>query len=82
MRINKKFGEKIFVEWHDAYTDDGWKTLPEMLQIDNTPLCFTNAWYIAHDKDFLIVCHTKGKTEKNCMMGKLVIPRGWIKAVK
>lgn len=82
MKINKSFGQKIYIEWSDAYTEDGWKSHKEMCKISDVTFCFTNAWFIHQTKDFLIVCHTKGKNIKEDLMGKLVIPKAWIKKVR
>ena len=82
MKINKKYGDKIFVEWIDAYSEAGWKTHKEMMEIGNTVFCFTNGWYVGKTNEFLIICHTKGKNIKEDMMGKLVIPKKWIRKVK
>lgn len=81
-KIKKSYGDKIYIEWSDAYTEDGWKSFSDMKEISNNTYCFTNAWFVAETKDFIIVCHTIGKTQKEEMMGKLVIPKKWIKMVK
>lgn len=82
MKINKKYGDKVYIEWVDAYTDGGWKSYEDMIKIGDAPHCFTNAWYVGENKDFVIVCHTKGINKKEDMMGKLVIPKKWIKKVR
>lgn len=82
MKISKKYGDRIYVEWIDAYDDSGWKTYKDMLEIGDTVLCYTVGWYVGKTKDFLIVCHTKGKNTKEDMLGKLVIPLKGIKKVK
>lgn len=83
MRIKKKFGDKITVEWMDAYTEDGWKSFEELSKIDEiASFCNTNGWFISMDKYFLVICHTIGKTNKQNMMGKLVIPRSWVRKVE
>jgi len=82
MKINKKFGDKIYLEWIDAYTNDGWKSVEDSLKLDNERFCYTNAFYIGKKNGFLIVCHTIGKTAKNDIMGRLHIPEKWIRKVK
>lgn len=82
MKIKKSFGKKIYIEWIDAFTDDGWKSYAEMCNVSDTPYCFTNAWFVHQTKDFLIVCHSKGRNIKESLMGKLVIPKAWIKVIR
>lgn len=82
MKINKKFGEKIYIEWVDAYTEDGWKSVDDALKLSSATYCYTNAFFLGQNKDFLMVVHTKGKTDKNDVMGKLTLPKVWIRKVK
>ncbi len=82
MKIDKKYGDRIYVEWIDAETEDGWKNYKDMMKIGNSVFCFTIGWYVGKTKDFLIVCHTKGKDIKEDMMGKLKIPLKWISKIK
>lgn len=82
MRINKKYGDRIYVEWIDAYSEAEWKTYKEMMEIGDTVFCYTIGWFVGKTKDFLIICHTKGKNIKEDMMGKLVIPLWWITKVQ
>lgn len=82
MRINKKFGDKIQVDWIDAYTNDDWKSVDSSLKLEDERFCYTNAFYVGQKDGFLIVCHTKGKTKNNDIMGKLYVPLKWILRVK
>lgn len=83
MKIPKKcFGDKIYIEWVDAYTNDDWKSVESSLKLDEERFCYTNAFYIGKKDGFLIVCHTKGKTKDNSVMGRLYIPLNWIKIVR
>ena len=82
MRIKKKWGDRIYIEWVDAYSEDGWKFYKDMMEITDTVFCYTNGWYVGESKDFLVICCTKGKNIKREMMGKLVIPKKWIRKVK
>lgn len=82
MKINKKYGDRIYVEWIDAESEAGWKSYEEMMKIGASVFCFSIGWYIGKTKDFLIVCHTKGKNIKEDMMGKLIIPLKWIKKIR
>lgn len=82
MKINKKFGDRIYFEWVDAYTEEGWKSVDEALKLSNEVYCFTNAFFLGQNKDYLMVVHTKGRTIKNDVMGKLTIPKVWIRKVK
>ena len=82
MKIKKKFGDKIYLEWVDAYTEDGWKSVEDALKLSDGVYCFTNAFFLGQNKDYLMVVHTKGRTSKNDVMGKLTIPKTWIRKVK
>ena len=82
MKVNKSFGDKIYIEWLDALEEAGWKSFKEVCAIPDEVLCYTSAWFISQDKDFVIVSHTKGKTIKNDIMGKLLIPKRMIRKVK
>lgn len=82
MKINKKFGEKIYVDWVDAYAEDVWRPVESALEIPDEVYCYTNAFYIGQTKDFVIVSSTKGKTIKNDILGRLLIPKSWIRKVK
>lgn len=82
MKIGKQFGDKIFVEWIDAYTSDKWESVDDSLNLNVNQFCYTNAFYVGKEDGFLIVCHTKGKTRDNDIMGKLYIPLKWIKRIK
>lgn len=82
MKINKSFGDKIYIEWVDAIAEAGWKSFKDTCVVSDEVYCYTSAWYISQNKDFVIVSHTRGKTKKNEIMGNLSIPKKWIKRVK
>ena len=82
MKIEKKFGDKIYIEWIDAYTTDGWTTFEKAMEESSNAFCKTNAFYLGQTKVFLVVCHTRGHTKDNCIMGVLNIPKKWITQVK
>ena len=82
MKIKKRYGDKIQIDWVDAYTEDGWKTVDEALKISDVIYCYTNAFFLGQTKDFVLVVHTKGKTNKNDVMGKLTIPKAWIRKIR
>ena len=82
MKINKKFGDKIYIEWIDAYTNDGWTTFESALEEAPTAFCKTNAFYVGKSKNFIVVSHTQGKSKENSMMGVLSIPNKWIRKIK
>uniref|UniRef100_A0A6H2A4Z2 Uncharacterized protein n=1 Tax=viral metagenome TaxID=1070528 RepID=A0A6H2A4Z2_9ZZZZ len=81
MKINKKFGDKIQIEWIDAYTEDKWVSLDEATKESPTSFCRTNAFYVSRNKNFVVVAHTLGNTKDDNIMGVLSIPKGWIKRV-
>ena len=78
----KSFGSKIYLEWVDAWATEGWMSLRQAMKIPDDVYCFTNAWYIGEKDGFVIISHTKGKTKDDDMMGKLLIPKNWIRRVK
>jgi len=80
--MKKKYGDKIYIEWFDACTADGWENYNEAMKIPSNAFCRTNALYIGETKEFLIVSHTQGKTKENALMGRLLIPKKWIKKIK
>jgi len=82
VKIDKSFGDKIYIEWVDAYTDDKWDTVDKASELSDNRFCCTNAFYVGKKDGFLIVCHTKGKTKDNDIMGKLYIPLKWIHKIK
>ncbi len=82
MKIKKSFGDKIYIEWIDALEEAGWKSFKDVCNIPDEVYCYTSAWYISQDKYFIVISHTKGKTIKNEIMGKLLIPKAWIRKVK
>lgn len=80
MKIKKKFGDTIIVEWYDAYSDDGWLSFEEASKVDlKVSYTKTNAFFISQDDLFLIVAHTIGKDKTQSINGKFVIPKAWIK---
>jgi hypothetical protein len=79
MKIPKKsFGDRIYIEWIDAYTDDGWKSVEDSLKLDDERFCYTYGFYVGKKDGFLIICHTIGKTKDNDVLGRLCIPLKWI----
>lgn len=82
MKLNKKFGDKIYIEWLDAMERVGWKTVDAAIEIVDEVYCKTNAFYLDEDKDYIKVAHTIGKSIKNDVLGILLIPKKWIRKVK
>ena len=82
MKVNKKFGDKVYLEWIDAYSNDGWTTVGKAMEESNNAFCRTNALYIGESKNFIVVSHTQGHTKDNSIMGALSIPKKWIRKVK
>ena len=82
MKIKKKFGDRIFIEWLDAYTTDGWVNFEKAMELSGNCLCKTNALYVGQTEDFVVVSHTQGRTKENSLMGILNIPKKWIKIIK
>ncbi|KKN48935.1 hypothetical protein LCGC14_0647940 [marine sediment metagenome] len=82
MKINKSFGQKIYIEWLDAYTTDGWTTFEAAMKESSNAFCKTNAFYLGQTKLFLVVCHTCGNSKDNSLMGVLNIPLKWIRKIR
>ncbi len=82
MKINKKFGDKIYIEWIDAIARVGWKTVDEAIEVIDEVYCKTSAFYLDEDKDYIKVAHTIGKSIKNDVLGILLIPKKWISKIK
>lgn len=82
MKIKKSFGDKIYINWIDAYTDDGWTTYEKAIEESTNAFCKTNAFYVGQSKNFIVVSHTQGQSKENSLMGVLSIPKEFIKAVK
>ena len=82
MKVNKKFGDKIYIEWLDALERVGWKTVDEAIEVTDEVYCKTNAFYLDEDKEYVKVAHTIGKSIKNDVLGILLIPKRWIRKVK
>lgn len=82
MKINKKFGDKIYIEWLGAYSTDGWTTCEKAMEESPNAFCRTTALYIGESKNFINVSHTQGKTKDNSVMGVLSVPKKWIRKVK
>ncbi|TES92008.1 MAG: hypothetical protein E3J87_06430 [Candidatus Cloacimonadota bacterium] len=82
MKIKKSFGDKIYIEWIDAYSTDGWTTSEKAMEESNNAFCRTNALYLGESKNFIIVSHTQGDTKDNSVMGVLNIPKKWVRRIK
>jgi len=82
MKIDKKFGQKISIDWIDAYSSEGWLSVEQTMEIPNEVYCFTTGWYVGEVDGFVIITHTKGKTKDNDIMGRLLIPKVWIRRVQ
>jgi len=82
MKINKKFGDRIEIEWLDACGIEGWKSVNDAMKIPDEVYCFTRGWYVKHDKEFMTICRDKGKTKNNEIGGVFHIPLAWIKKIK
>ena len=82
MKINKKFGDRVYIEWVDAIERVGWKTVDEAIEVIDEVYCKTNAFYLDEDKEYVKVAHTIGKSIKNDVLGILLIPKKWIRKVR
>ncbi len=82
MKIHKKFGDKIYVEWVDAIERIGWKSVDEATVVLDEAYCKTCAFYLGEDKVYVKLAHTIGKSIKNDVTGVILIPKTWIRKVK
>jgi len=82
MKVNKKTGDKIYLEWTDAYEKTGWKSIDDVTKLEDERFCFTNGFYLGTKDGYVIVCHTRGKSIDNDVTGIINIPKAWIIKVK
>ena len=80
--IKKKFGDKIIVEWNDAYAEDEWIPFDKAIKISDKGYCKTIGFYIGQKGGYLIVASTIGKTKKEDLGGIWYIPLKWLIKVK
>jgi hypothetical protein len=72
--------KKIYIEWYDAYTKDGWERTDEAKEIcEPLMLCKSIGFLLNEDKDQITICHTYNP---QMTMGMLHIPKGTIKRIK
>ena len=64
MKVNKKFGDKVYLEWIDAYSNDGWTTVGKAMEESNNAFCRTNALYILERVKILLWYHTHKVIQK------------------
>lgn len=82
MKIIKKFGDRIYLEWIDACERPGWKDFDGATTPPEETFCKTNGFFLKQDKDFITIAHTIGHNIQNDMMGVLHIPKAWLKKVR
>ncbi len=82
MKVKKKFGDRIYIEWVDDIERFGWKTVAEATEVIDEVYCKTNAFYLDEDKEYVKVAHTIGKSVENDVLGVLLIPKKWIRKIK
>lgn len=82
MKINKKFGDAITVEWVDACERSGWLSYEDAIKVPDEIYVTTRGHYLHHTKDFLTIAASIGKSKKNEVGGIWHIPRVWIKRIR
>lgn len=82
MKIDKKFGDRVFVKWMDACERTGWISVEDAYKVPEEVICFTNAFFISTKDGYITVAHTIGKTKDNDVVGVLHIPTKWILEIK
>ncbi len=82
MKVDKKFGDRISIDWVDACEMPGWKSLSEAIKVPDEIFCRTSGYFLNQTKDFITIAHTIGLSEKNDVTGVFHIPKRWIRGVK
>ena len=82
IRINKQFRDPITVEWIDACVRSGWMTVDSAKVVPDEVYVSTRGFYVAHNKEFLTIAASVGKTKANDVGGVWHIPRAWIKKIR
>jgi len=82
MKLKKKFGDKIYIEWVDALELPGWRSLANVHRFNNESFCRTNAFFLEEKDRFVKIAHTVGKDKNNDVLGVLLIPTKWILKVR
>jgi len=82
VKVKKKFGDKIYIEWVDALEKPGWRSFADACKYDGEPFCKTNSFFLEQKNGFIKVAHTIGKTKNNDVLGVLLIPDKWILCIK
>jgi len=78
-KIQKKWGDTIYLEWRDANGESGWVDYKEAMTVtDNQNLCKTNAFFIGQTSGFVIIAHTVGLNKDEDVLGVERIPDAWI----
>lgn len=79
----KSFGSKIYIEWADANSDNGWISVANAMELPKGDyFCKTNAFYIGQKDGFIIVAHTLGLDKSCAVNGVIKIPLAWIIKIK
>ena len=81
-KIQKEWGDKVYIEWIDAIEKTGWQSVENAIKMDDEVFCRTNAFFLSQDKDFIHVAHTIGMSKTNDVTGILRIPKRWLSKVK
>ena len=81
VKIVKQFRDPITVEWTDACERIGWMTVEFATTVPDEVYVTTRGFYLAHDKVFLTLAASVGKTKANDVGGVWHIPRAWIKKI-
>lgn len=82
IRIDKQFRDPIMVEWIDACERSGWVSFKDAMMVPDEVYVTTRGFYLGHNKEFLTVAASVGKTKANDVGGVWHIPRAWIKKIR
>lgn len=82
MRIDKKFGDPIEVQWTDACERTGWRSVEDALKVPDEVFVRTRGFYLGHTKDFITLANSIGRSRSNDVGGVWHIPRAWVTKLK
>jgi len=82
MKIRKKWGDPIDVEWKDAIELLGWKSHEDAISEDKEVSCFTRGWFVGQTDEYVIISHTRGYVKEEDVTGVIKVPLKWIKVIQ
>lgn len=68
----------VYVEWTDAWSEDGWKEVAEVHANKATAKCETIGYLVREEEEFIYIASTISQTQVACCM---VVPKNMIKVL-